>query len=540
MKSKKLRNLLLAIASGALMSSLLIGVPAVQAATGKNCKLNTPTSQAFCDSITVGQVGRTTSLDPNGPSRTVNGNYVSRLLMQGLLWRFGADGKPKQDLIKTVKQSEDLLTWTLTLKDLKYSDGKTPVQASDAVAMWDYLKKNPVTPLAPVESITAPDAKTIVIKTFKPFKNLPSTFATIYFFMNPGDKINDPKYWDNPLSAGPYKLKEWKTGDDKLVLEVNPNYWAKPAVKQITFLVIPDPVTRIIALRQGTIDYAFDLPLATGRGQLGDKKLFRWQPTQLQGTFTLDFNLRNMKDCATRLLVPSQCLPEKVLPWHDPKVRQALSMAVDRKAIGQIAFFGDVKPSCALIWPGHHAYKCQNPDRTKQNLAGAKKLLAEAGYPDGFPITISVHNRPGWADAISIIAADWRKLGSKMVVNTDPQVDAVGEANQAAGNFEVRFSGATGATPGPLYGIYYGQNGAWQRWAGSNYSIEDVLAIDAAKTDKEEAEAIAKVEKKMWEESAHIFVGQRAVFGASRLPLNIFSNIKGNDQYFVKQTPPLS
>ncbi|NCA18858.1 MAG: hypothetical protein EBR76_03680, partial [Actinobacteria bacterium] len=221
---------MLAFASASLMGSILVGVPAAKAATGANCKLNTPTATAQCDAITIAAVGKVTSLDPINANRTVNGNYVSRLLIQGLLWRFGSDGKPKQDLVKTVSKSADGLTWTLTLKDLKYSDGKTPVEAQDAVAMWDYLKKNPVTPLALVETITAPDAKTIVIKTKGPFKDLPSAFATIYFFMNPRDKITDPKYWEAPLSAGPYKIKEWKLGDDKMVIDVNPNYWAKPAV----------------------------------------------------------------------------------------------------------------------------------------------------------------------------------------------------------------------------------------------------------------------------------------------------------------------
>jgi len=539
MTSKKMRNVVLAFASASLLGSLLIGVPAAKAATGKKCKLGTPTATAQCDSITIAAVGKVTSLDPINANRTVNGNYVSRLLIQGLLWRFGSDGKPKQDLVKTVSKSADGLTWTLTLKDVKYSDGTTPVEAQDAVAMWDYLKKNPVTPLALVESMTAPDAKTVVIKTKGPFKDLPSAFAGIYFFINPRDKITDPKYWEAPLSAGPYKIKEWKLGDDKMVIDVNPNYWAKPAVKEITYVAIPDPVTRVIALRQGTIDYAFDLPAAIARGQLADKKVFRWQPTQLQGTFTLDFNLRSMADCKTRLDA-AKCLTTKEQPWHNAKVRQALGMAVNRKAMAEIAFYGDVKPSCAIVWPGHPSYKCQNPDRTKQNLAGAKKLLAEAGYPDGFPITISVHNRPGWGDAISIIAADWRKLGSKMVVTTDPQPDAVGQANQNAGSYEVRFSGATAATPGPIYGIYYSKPGAWQDWSGSGYDNDLVASIDTAANDKDEAEIIAKIEKKLWEEAAHIPLGQRAVFGASRLPANVFSNIKGNDQYFVKQNPPLS
>jgi peptide/nickel transport system substrate-binding protein len=540
MTSKKMRNVVLAFASASLLGSLLMGIPAAKAATGNNCKVDTPTATAQCDAITIAAVGKITSLDPSNSLRTSNQNYITKLLIQGMLWRIASDGKPKKDLISDAKQSSDGLTWTLTLKDIKYSDGKTQVVADDAVFMFELLKKAPVPQLAALEDVTAPDAKTIVIKTKTRFNDLPFALAGIYFFMNPRALASDPKYWEAPISAGPYRIKEWKLGDDKITIEANPNYWAKPAVKQVTYVAIPDPVTRVIAIRQGTIDYAFDLPAAIARGQLADRKVFRWQPTQLQGTFTLDFNLREMDNCKDMVVSAASCLTAKTQPWHNPKVRQALSMAVNRKAMADIAFFGDVKPSCAITWPGHFAYKCQNPDRTKQNLAGAKKLLAEAGYPDGFPINITVFNRPGWADAIAVIAAEWRKLGSKMVVTTEPQTDAVGGARQTSGEYQVQFSGATGALPAQILNIYWGKAGAWQNWSGSSSNSADLQALDAAVTEKEQIALIAGIEKKLWDESAHIPLGQRAVFGASRLPANTFSNVKDNDHYFVKQTPPLS
>jgi ABC-type transport system substrate-binding protein len=102
--------------------------------------------------------------------------------------------------------------------------------------------------------------------------------------INPRSKAEGkPEYWNKPLSAGPFKLKSWVPGADEIVLEANSNYWAKPAVKQIRFIAIPDPVTRVLAVKQGTIDYAFDLPLAIGKDYLGDPKKFRAQPFQLSG-----------------------------------------------------------------------------------------------------------------------------------------------------------------------------------------------------------------------------------------------------------------
>jgi ABC-type transport system substrate-binding protein len=220
----------------------------------------------------VGAVGKVTSLDPSNSLRTSNQNYISKFLISGMLWRIASDGKPKKDLLSDAKQSSDGLTWTLTLKDIKYSDGKTQVVADDAVFMFELLKKAPVPQLAVLEDVSAPNAKTIVIKTKTRFNDLPFAMAGIYFWMHPRALASDAKYWEAPLSAGPYRIKEWKLGDDKMVVEANPNYWAKPAVKQVTYLAIPDPVTRVIALRQGTIDYAFDLPAAIARGQLADRR----------------------------------------------------------------------------------------------------------------------------------------------------------------------------------------------------------------------------------------------------------------------------
>lgn len=522
MNLRKLRSWIAPITVASLAGTLFIGAPTAIAATGSACTLRTPTNSAACDLITVALVNKVVTLDPTSPVRTTNQNYITKFMIQGALYRVAADGTPKPDLVASDSMSADGLTWTLKLKTgLKYSDGTTPVTADDAVFMWDLIKNAPPPVFTAVKDVNATDASTIVITLKTRFDELPYALSSIFFFLNPRSKVTSDKYWLSPLSAGPYKIKSWTPGDDDFNVVVNPEYWAKPAVKEIKFLAVPDPVTRVIALSQGIIDYAFDLPAAIARGQLNKKAVFRGIPVQLQGTFTLDFNLRSMTDGK---------------PWRDVRVRQAMSYAIDRAAMGKIAFFGDVKPGCSITWASSPLGSCAKPGGIKQDLVKARALLADAGFASGFPINLTVFNRPGWGDASSMIASDWRKIGINATVI--PQADAVGSANQTSGDFQVQFSGGTGQIPTLLLGTYYGSKGAWTVWAGSKSNDALLAQIDAAPT-AEKRLLIAQVEKAVWDESAHIPLGQRSVYGATRLPDKVFQNVRGNDTYYVQQVPAL-
>jgi peptide/nickel transport system substrate-binding protein len=506
-----------------LLGTLLVGVPVANAATGAKCQLKTPSASASCDSISVALVGKVVTLDPTSSARTTNSNYVVKFLIQGALWRINASGRPVFDLVESRKVSTDGLKWTIKLKSgLKYSDGVTPVTADDAVFMWDLLKIAPPPVFSAVTSFVATDATTLVINLKSRFDNLPYALSSIYFFLNPRSKAaNDPTYWNNPLSAGPYMIKSWVPGQDEIDIVTNPQYWATPAVKQIRFLAIPDASTRVVALAQGTIDYAFDLPAAVARAQLSNTKLFRGIPVQLQGTFSLDFNLRSMTAGK---------------PWRDIRVRQALSYAIDRKQIGDVAFFGDVKPSCSIMWKSSPLATCAIPNGGAQDLVKAKSLLADAGYANGFDINIGVFTRAGWPDAASLVAADWKKIGVRATVV--PQADAVSVAALTAGTYDVQYIGGTGSIPTLLLRTYYGSKGALVVWTGSTSNDALLNSIDAAPVSKQK-DLIAQVDAALWAEAAHIPIGQRAVYGVTRLPANIFQNVKGNDTYWVKQSPPL-
>lgn len=521
MKVSIKRGLLGVLTASSLAAGLLVGIAPAHAAKGVNCQINTPTAKAQCDFITVALIGKVVTLDPNNPSRTSNPNYVTRLLVQGQLFRYDIKGDAQPDLVDKYTVSADGLTYTMTLKSMKYSDGVTPVTADDVVFSYNYSQKA-VPGFNSVTSVVASDAKTVVFTLKEPFSDFPRALAGIYGVVNPRSKAEgNPAYWNNPLSAGPFKIKTWVVGSDEFLVEANPNYWAKLAVKEIRFLAVPDPVTRVLALKQGTVDYAFDLPASIGRNVLNDPKLFRSQPFQLAGNFTIDFNL--VKAVGT--------------PWANPKVRQALSYALDRQQFSDLAFSGDVIPSCALTFPSHPNYLCVKPGGINQDLAKAKALLAEAGASDGFNIRLSVFNRPGWADAAAVIASQWAKIGVIATVAAEP--DAVGAAGQNNGTFEVQLSGYGSTWLSGGLATYIGSKGAWTVWSKSKFDDSLIVEYDAAQGKSAQQAVLKKIEQLIWDESAHIVVGQRSGWGASRLPAGIFQNQTANDQYAVLQTPAL-
>ena len=520
MKVTMKRGLIGVLTASSLAAGLLVGIAPAHAAKGANCQVNTPTAKAQCDLITVALVGKVLSFDPTNSARTFNPTYVTKLLIQGQLFRYDIKGVAQPDLVDKYTVSSDGLTYTMTLRNMKYSDGVTPVTADDAVFSWEYSQKN-VPGFNSVTSVVAKDAKTVVYTLKEPFSDFPRALAGTYGVVNPRSKAEGkPDYWEKPLSAGPFKIKKWVVGADEILIEANKNYWAKPAVKEVRFLAVPDPVTRVLALKQGTVDYAFDLPASIGRNQLSDTTKFRAQPWQLAGTFTIGFNL-----------------PKSVgTPWANVKVRQAMSYALDRKQFSDLAFNGDVTPSCALTFPSHPNYLCVKPGGIKQDLVKAKALMAEAGTT-GFNIRLSVQNRPGWADAAAVVASQWAKIGIVATVAAEP--DAVAVAGLNAGTWEAQMGGygSTWLTGG--LATYIGSKGAWTGWSKSKADDSLIVEYDAAQGKAAQQAVLKKIEQLIWDESAHLMVGQRSGWGASRLPAGIFQNQTANDQYTVLQVPAL-
>ncbi len=179
------------------------------------------------------------------------------------------------------------------------------------------------------------------------------------------EQVGDEGFKKAPIGAGPYKFVSFTPGLE-LAMDAFDQYWRKkPSVPHLRFKVIPDESTRLAALKRGEIDIAYSI-----RGELAEEiertKGLSLKPTVIQAPFWLYF--ADQWDANS--------------PWHDARVRLAASLAIDRKSINQALTLGHSKVTGSIV-PDNFEYYWQPPEPI-YDPAKAKKLLVEAGHPNGF------------------------------------------------------------------------------------------------------------------------------------------------------------
>jgi peptide/nickel transport system substrate-binding protein len=179
------------------------------------------------------------------------------------------------------------------------------------------------------------------------------------------DQVGDDGFRRHPIGLGPYKFVSHTPGVE-LVMEAYEEYWRKvPHVKRLVFKSVPDDTTRLAMLKKGEVDIAYDLDAPAAEEVKRDRKL-RLAFSGGIGTFWLDFI--------------EQWDPKS--PWHDPRVRLAATYAIDRQALSEAETLGASDPIGSII---PRSFEFALPfEPYPYDPAKAKRLMAEAGYANGF------------------------------------------------------------------------------------------------------------------------------------------------------------
>src|SRR5690606_10333459 len=189
----------------------------------------------------------------------------------------------------------------------------------------------------------------------------------------------------NTNGTGPYIL-ESRDPDVRSVMKINENHWAetKPAITEIIYLPIADNATRVAALLSGEVDLVQDVPVQDVdrlAGTAGIKVETGPENRIIYFGYRMDdapLKSSNVKDKN---------------PLADNKVREAMHLAIDRNAIKQIVMRGQSVPTGVANPPFVNGWTAElDAYPEKADVEGAKALLAEAGYPDGFTITLDTPN----------------------------------------------------------------------------------------------------------------------------------------------------
>ncbi len=379
--------------------------------------------------------------------------------------------EPAPGLATSWKPSANNTSWTFKLrKGVKFSDG-TPLNADAVIFNWQrwWDPKNPygyrdqghtyeiVGQLlggfkgdkgAIIKNIVKVDNDTIRFDLTQSSSVLPIVVGSGYFgiasptaIKKDGAKYGTPA--SKPVGTGPFVFQSWKTGD-RVILAPNKGYWGEKAkVDTLVIRAIKDPSQRLNELKAGTVDFASDLT----PDSLKEIKAYSGLTAVMKPSFNVGFlNLNNNNQYLKNL-----------------KVRQAISMTINKKVMVDV-FWNGLGVSDASFLPPTFAWANSKkvPADYKYDPAAAKKLLTEAGYPNGFSIDLWYMPvaRPYFPNPKPIaeaIAADLSAIGIKVRQRTEDWAKYLEDRNKEPG-FDMYMIGWTGdyGDPDNFYGAYYG------------------------------------------------------------------------------------
>jgi peptide/nickel transport system substrate-binding protein len=275
-------------------------------------------------------------------------------------------------LAESWSTSEDNLTHEFVLRPgVKFHNGD-PIAAEDVKFSFErYHGTSNALLKEKIAAVETPDARTVRFKLKEPWPDFLTFYssATGAGWVVPKkyiEKVGDEGFKKNPIGAGPYKFVSFNPGIE-LVLEAFEGYWRKtPSVKRLVMKVIPDEATRAAALKGGEVDIAYSI-----RGEIAE------EVRQTQGLTLKPVVLQ----APNWLYFPEQWDPKS--PWSKLQVRQAANLAIDREGMSKALFLGYCKVTNNAVVPYTFDYYWQPPDAV-YDPAKARKLMAEAGYPNGF------------------------------------------------------------------------------------------------------------------------------------------------------------
>ena len=310
-------------------------------------------------------------LDPSDTEAFINPFMVLYAVHDALVKPMpGGENTPS--LAESWTISKDGLTYEFVLrKNAKFHNGD-PVTADDVKFSFERYKGAAAKLLKDrvrdVEIVDPGRVRFHLREPWPDFMTFYGTSATGAAWIVPRkyvEKVGEDGFKKAPIGAGPYKVVSFNPGID-LVMEAFEGYWRKvPSVKRLVFRSMPDETTRAAALKAGDVDIVYLLSGPTAQ-EVKRTPGLRLAAAMPPGVVFLD--------------LPEQWDPKS--PWHDRRVRLAASHALDRNALNQAETLGLSHPTGGLI-PRVLDFARAFPPPA-YDPARAKKLLAEAGYPNGF------------------------------------------------------------------------------------------------------------------------------------------------------------
>jgi peptide/nickel transport system substrate-binding protein len=370
------------ISAMVMLSGLLLGSGAAMSQTGE---------------LVIARPISTNALDPGflREAATVVDNIFDTLVMRD------AEMRLVPGLAESWRAVDDT-TWEFVLRQgVRFHNGEE--LTAEAVKFTldrviDPAARSPtVSYVRPVQSVEVVNARTVRIKTDGPDPLLPARMSRYPAYVVPPAyvrQVGNEEFARRPVGTGPYRLVSF-VRDDAVVLEANPNYWrGAPAIRRVTWRPIPEATARIAALLAGEVHLIEGVPAdqAPVLERSPDVQLVRVR----NGGLTIYLGLKTNQ-----------------APLNDARVRQALSLAIDRPAIVRTLLRDFAMVTGTQV--GVFDFGYLRMDAPVFDPARARQLLAEAGHPNGFEITMQAPRRYiSSAEVGQTIAQQFRAIGVRV------------------------------------------------------------------------------------------------------------------------------
>jgi peptide/nickel transport system substrate-binding protein len=366
------------------------------------------------------------TLDPHSQNHATT-NSILQHTYEGLT-RYTKDYKIEPCLAVSWKQLSDT-HWRFNLrKDVKFHDG-SPFSADDVVFSFGRIQQKQGTMqiyVTGVKEVVKVDDHTvdfilsgpvpILLRNIVDFRIMSKSWSEKHRSQNVQDYAKKEETYAsrNTNGTGPYMIKGWAP-DKEIAFVHHKGWWGKldGNVTDVVYNPVKSDATRVSALLAGDVDLVTDLPVQDVDRLRKDAKLKVLDGHEVRTIFIgMDQHNDELKYSNVK----------GKNPFQDVRVRRALNMAVDREAIKRVVMRGLSIPAGIMVAPGVHGYAKDIDVVIKPDPAGAKKLLAEAGYPDGFEFTVDCPNNRYVNDEkiCQALVGMWAKAGLRVKLNSIP------------------------------------------------------------------------------------------------------------------------
>jgi peptide/nickel transport system substrate-binding protein len=406
----------------------------------------------------------------------VNPEYLVAELLYSSLTRLKPDMSAEPDLAESWTNSPDLTEWTFSLrKGLTFHDG-SPCTAADVVATFEaILDAKTASParqnVGPIAKVSSKDDHTVVFSLSAPFADLPVTLAYTNAKVVPAAVIRSglARLDREAVGTGPFKLISFEP-ERLVVVARNEAFYdkARPFLDRIEVVIYPDVSAEVSALISGDTDMISTTP-----------------PTEF-GRLQKAIGVKALRVPSGQFCNVNFGCDQK--PFNDVRVRQALALTVDRATMVNFVTEGFGSPGNDSPLNPAYRYYADQPLKNA-DIARAKTLLAEAGYPNGLEATLIASDRPGLRTQLAVALREMAKpAGFRINVETMPHATYLDQVWKK-GSFYIGFYNMQ-ATADAIFALLYTSNAAWNETRWNNTAFDKLVFEARATVDEAKRRAL--------------------------------------------------